>query len=267
MFSESDWLASESIVNIRKMGHEMRGMLQYTVSVAQVIREISEHPKVKELATNLIAKSQEAGKNITALIQEDSLKIPSLRCLVVEDDKFIREELCRSVGKQSHKVIGEASSGKEMIDLALNEKPDLIIFDINLLPPITNGLDALGEIVKTFPDIMAIAITGSEDNESVSRAVDEWVFSYLLKPITDFQLTASIQVTYGRWQHVQILKKENAELKVDLAESRLVNKAKHVMMKRLGWNEEMSFQFIRHHAMDNRMKMIDVAQLVVDGKL
>ena len=66
-----------------------------------------------------------------------------------------------------HKVVGQAATGLEMVEVVLRADPDVIVFDIHL--PQLNGLDALRRIADTRPTA-AVAITGDRDPSLVRRA-------------------------------------------------------------------------------------------------
>src|SRR5947209_6169476 len=84
--------------------------------------------------------------------------MPAIRVLVADDERLIRKlvayMLARSAGLE---VVGEASNGREAVDLALRERPDVIVMDLNM--PELNGVQATERILAEHPHIRVVMLT------------------------------------------------------------------------------------------------------------
>ncbi len=110
-----------------------------------------------------------------------------IKVLVVDDSPFIRLALKKLLSsEQDIEVVGEASNGKEAIELVRTLKPDVITLDINM--PIMDGLTALGEIKKVCPGCKVIMISAltKEGAEETMEALRRGAFDFITKP-TDYQ--------------------------------------------------------------------------------
>lgn len=99
--------------------------------------------------------------------------------LIVDDDPADRKLVCRILDKKYN--ILEASNGKEAVDLACNEKPDLILMDIMM--PELDGYSALS-MIKRNPITTGIPVIMLTDLETElnTRLAKEWGASdYLIK--------------------------------------------------------------------------------------
>lgn len=76
------------------------------------------------------------------------------RILIVDDAKFMRLTLSNILTRANHEVVGEGENGKEAIRLYRELDPDLVTMDITM--PEMNGLDAVKEIKKEFPQAKII---------------------------------------------------------------------------------------------------------------
>ena len=105
-----------------------------------------------------------------------------MKILLVEDNDLNRDMLSRRLIKRGFTVI-LALNGKEGIDIAANEKPDLILMDLSL--PIINGWDATREIKanKETSNIPIIALTAHAMAEDRKKALDAGCDEYDTKPI------------------------------------------------------------------------------------
>lgn len=187
----------------------------------------------------------------------------SLKVLLVEDDPtaraFVREALQAQLG---HQVIGEATTGPDMVRMVQQLNPDVVVFDIHL--PGLNGLEALRQIYQERV-VAAVAITGDRDQSLVSRASDEHVLAFLVKPVEAHQLGPALQIAWARFQELQALSSENASLKQNLENRKLIERAKGVLMKRYRWSEPEAFRRLQRAAMNQRISMVDLARNVING--
>jgi len=186
-----------------------------------------------------------------------------LKVVVVEDDATVRQFLKETLeNKLGHEVVGEASTGTDMVRIVLETEPDLVVFDIHL--PHLNGLDALKQIYRDRI-VAAVAITADRDQELVKRASEEHVLAYLVKPVEDYQLAPAILVARARFQELRELSAENASLRQSLANRKIIERAKGVLMKRYRWTEAEAFRRLQRGAMNRRTTMVELAQDVLNG--
>jgi two-component system, NarL family, nitrate/nitrite response regulator NarL len=80
-----------------------------------------------------------------------------VRVLVVDDEPDVRLLLRLQLERAGHEVTGEASDGREALELCAAEPPDAIILD--LLMPIMNGFEAIPKLRSSHPDVRIVAYT------------------------------------------------------------------------------------------------------------
>jgi DNA-binding response OmpR family regulator len=108
------------------------------------------------------------------------------KILIVEDEKAMVEALANKFKKEGFAVI-EAHDGEEGYELAVKEKPDLIMLDI--IMPKLDGMGLLKKIRETDKWGMAVPIimlTNLNDPDQVSEAANYRVYDFLVK--TDWRL-------------------------------------------------------------------------------
>jgi response regulator NasT len=186
-----------------------------------------------------------------------------LRVVIVEDDDAIRLALKQSMTDMLHyEVVGEASSGPQMIETVMRLNPDLVLFDIHL--PGMDGLTALKQINEQQP-VAAVAITADRDVGLVRRASEEQVLGFLVKPFEHHQLAPALELARARFEEIQDLCRENVKLQQTLENRKLVERAKGVLMKRHRWGEAEAFRRLQRAAMNRRTTMAELARKVIDG--
>jgi DNA-binding response OmpR family regulator len=102
------------------------------------------------------------------------------RILVVDDEEEIRTLLYRFFTKKNYKV-RTAETAEEAIGVLESERVDAVLLDIKL--PGTSGLDALGKIRASWPDLPVVMISGQDDEEVAKEALKAGAFDYVVKPL------------------------------------------------------------------------------------
>ena len=104
----------------------------------------------------------------------------SIKILIADNDTFFCEGLHFDIKKHPGiEVIGEAKDGKTAIYMVRQLSPDVVIINVDL--PDMNGIDTIGEITATFPDVKIIARLVYPDRQLVSRIFKAGASGYLLK--------------------------------------------------------------------------------------
>ena len=102
------------------------------------------------------------------------------RICIAEDIQLFREGLVNLINQQPDlEIVGEAEDGLEILSLARDLKPDLILMDINM--PICDGIEATALVHEMLPDVTILILTSLEDDEKLLKAVKAGASGYLLK--------------------------------------------------------------------------------------
>jgi response regulator NasT len=189
--------------------------------------------------------------------------LPAFKVIVVDDDPVVRLFLKDTLQTQfGHQVIGEATTGTDMVHAVRELKPDVVIFDLHL--PRLTGLEALHQLGPENA-VAAIAITADRDPALLRRALDEHVQGYLVKPIEPHQLGPALQVAHAAFVETQALLADNNNLKKTLENRKIIERAKGVLMKRFRWTEAEAFRRLQRGAMNRRTTMVELAKDVLNG--
>ncbi len=118
-----------------------------------------------------------------------------IRILLVDDQVLFRQGLAYLLSlEEDLEIIGEASNGKEVITLAQQLEPDVILMDIRM--PILDGIGATREIHQLYPQIQILVLTTFDEDEDVFRALSVGAAGYLLKNTPSAQLASAIRMVH-----------------------------------------------------------------------
>ena len=183
-----------------------------------------------------------------------------LRIAVADDEQDMRDFLERMLPLCGHDVVSSAETGKELVEHCGALNPDLVITDIKM--PDMDGIDAARQICSARPTPI-ILVSAHHEPELIERAELNYVMSYLVKPIGQADLGPAIAVALRRFQEMQALRQEAADLKQALADRKIIEQAKGILMKSTGADEKEAFHRLQQLASEKNQRLIEAANSVI----
>jgi AmiR/NasT family two-component response regulator len=185
-----------------------------------------------------------------------------MRILVAEDDPVIALALTERLRMLGHEPLGPAADGGEAVALARQDPADLYLFDIEM--PVADGLEAADELAAAGLRRPVVIVTGIEDPALIDRAIASGVAAYLTKPIDDLELEATIKLALARHAEYEELESQVNEAQQALADRKVVERAKGVLMTALQLSEQDAFRRLQITARERNLKLADVARRIVE---
>jgi AmiR/NasT family two-component response regulator len=183
------------------------------------------------------------------------------RVVIAEDEALIRMDLAEMLVEEGYAVVGQAGDGARAVELAEQERPDLVILDVKM--PVLDGIAAAERIAEARIAPVVI-LTAFSQRELVERARDAGAMAYLVKPFTRSDLVPAIEIAMSRFTELGALAQEVSDLGDQLAARKAVERAKSILQEQLGLTEPEAFRWIQRTAMDLRRSMREVAEGVVE---
>lgn len=119
-----------------------------------------------------------------------------LTVMIADDHPVFRKGLRALLSSVPEvELIGEASTGHEIIELAESLQPDVILMDLKM--PEGGGLNAIRQIIATSPHIRVLVVTMFEDDDSIFAAMRAGARGYVLKDMDDTDISRAI-LSVGR---------------------------------------------------------------------
>ena len=140
-------------------------------------------------------------------------------------------------------------------------QPDMIIVDAE-----SDARDVLEHIVIATRDERRpiVMFTESEDTGSMEAAMAAGVSAYIVAGLHAERIKPVLNVALARFRQDQKLRSELSDTKLKLAERKVVERAKGVLMARHQMSEEVAYQKLRSMAMNKNMKLSEIAQRLLD---
>ncbi len=115
----------------------------------------------------------------------------ALSVLIVDDHPIFRKGLRALLASHPElRLAGEATSGREAVQLAAELRPDLILMDLQM--PGGDGISAIRQIIASRPESRILVVTMFDDDESVFAAMRAGARGYVLKDMDDEELSRAL---------------------------------------------------------------------------
>ncbi len=185
---------------------------------------------------------------------------PRWRVLIIDDHAPSRAALAEAVATHGGHVVGNGSRVEDALRLVERLKPDVAVLAVGLADG--DGVEATRQVMATCPCALVLLSTRA-DSRVAARAVEAGVLGFLAKPLRDEELGPALDLAVSRFRDLEAVRKENLELKRRLESRKLVDRAKVLLIQRLGLTEPEAHRRLQKTAMDTRRPMADVARALL----
>jgi response regulator NasT len=185
-----------------------------------------------------------------------------LKVLVVDNTpgraSALREALS---GVRGIEVACTLESPFELLERVAEHKPDIILIDTE--SPSRDVLEQLAAVSSSAPRPVVIFSDDAKDS-SIRAAIRAGVSAYVVEGISPRRLDPVMRVAIERFEADQALRAELFDTRAQLADRKVIERAKGIIMKQRGVSEEEAFRALRSLAMERSLKLGDVARQVID---
>jgi AmiR/NasT family two-component response regulator len=183
-----------------------------------------------------------------------------MRILIAEDESLIRMGLRHILEEAGYQVVA-APDGPTAVRLARQTGPDLAILDIKM--PGQDGLE-VAQRIYTHRPLPIVILTAYGDRELIEEATNLPIMAYLIKPVKERELLATVEIATARFAEHRWLWQQTNELEDQLTARKVVERAKGVLMARASLSEEEAYRYIQHQARRERRSMRYVAEAILN---
>lgn len=184
----------------------------------------------------------------------------SLRVLIADDEALHNLALSSQLKGLGHEVVAAARDGEEAVAKARETEPDIAFLDIRM--PGMEGPEAAKRIFEERP-IPVVILSAYSDERTVRQAASAPVFHYLVKPVDSSDLAPAIAVALSRFAEWERTRGERDSLQQKLDERKIIERAKGLLMKSRGLDENEAYRFLQRASQDKNTPMVELAKKIV----
>lgn len=185
-----------------------------------------------------------------------------MRILVVDDSEERAAVLREGLESAGHAVVGTLSSPLELLRAVERLTPDVIVIDTE--SPTRDSLEHVVMVSQSTPrPIVMFASDGG--NDAIRRAVRAGVSAYVVDGLDAGRVSSIVEVACARFDEFQRLRTELADANQRLAERKLVERAKGLLMEQRRISEDEAFHALRRLAMSRKVRVGEAARQLLDA--
>jgi response regulator NasT len=185
-----------------------------------------------------------------------------MRVLVVDESAKRAEVLRAALLLAGYEVTASLTSAVTLLKTIERLEPAVILIDTD--SPSRDVLEHLVMVSRHTPrPVVMFASDGTP--ETIRAATRAGVSAYVVDGLDEKRIKAIVDVAVARFDELQDLRGQLAQANSKLAERKLIERAKGLLMKSRGLDEEAAYAALRKAAMDRNLKLSEVAQRIVDA--
>jgi response regulator NasT len=185
-----------------------------------------------------------------------------LKVMIIDNDIKRSKPLKQSLIDNGFDVVAHIENGLQLQTQCLAVNPDVVIIDTD-----SPSRDTLENIcVMSMHDPRPIVMfTHDGDKEQIKLATQAGVSAYVVGSIPSERLTPVIDAAVARFEEYRNLRSQLLQAKVKLDERKVIERAKGLLMKQRGLNEDSAYEMLRSMAMKKNMKLADLSNQLIDA--
>jgi len=184
----------------------------------------------------------------------------SLRILLVDQDPGRSAILRQALMNAGHTVVDRIEPGRNLLKEVQAHQPDIVIIDME--SPGRDTLEQMREVGRDQPKPIVL-FSNKRDGEYIRQAVRAGVSAYVVDGLSHERIMPIVEVAMARFREFEALRRELHETKTQLADRKVIDKAKGILIQRKGMSEDEAYKLLRKAAMDRNMKVADVARTLL----
>jgi response regulator NasT len=184
-----------------------------------------------------------------------------LRIVLVDDKAERSGALERALVADGYEVAGRLGSRDDLRARIAALAPDVIIVDMQ--SPDRDVFEDMQRIHEEQPRPILMFVDES-DSESIQAAVRAGVSAYVVDGVKSRSVRPVVEVAIARFREFQALRSELEAARASLAERKLIERAKGILMSRHRMSEDEAYHRLRRAAMERNLKLAEVARHVIE---
>jgi response regulator NasT len=186
----------------------------------------------------------------------------TLRVIVVDDERERAGSVREALEANGFTVVAVLGTGAGLPKQVGELQADVIIVDID-----SPDRDTLEDMRRVSLEQLRPVVMFAQDGkpETIRAAVEAGVAAYVVDGLKPDRVRPVVDVAIARFAQFQELRTQLDKARSSLAERKLIEKAKGILMKRRKVDEDAAYQLMRKMAMDGKLRLTDVANKIIEA--
>ena len=183
-----------------------------------------------------------------------------LSVLVIDESRGRSAEICAGLAGAGYQVAALVPDTLDLSDQVQRLRPDVILIETE--SPSRDTLEHLAVIGRDLPRPV-LMFAKDRDSKIIREAMRAGVSAYVVDGLQADRIQPLVEVAMARFEEYRELKRERDEATRKLSDRITIDRAKGVLMKARGLDEDGAYNALRKLAMDRGQSLFDVASDVL----
>jgi two-component system, response regulator / RNA-binding antiterminator len=184
----------------------------------------------------------------------------SMRVMLVDPRPTRRAVLGPTLAAEGFDIVACVAPDDDLLDAVARFAPDVVLIDID--SPSRDTFESLRSVQARQPRPM-VMFTQDDAGESIRQAIEAGVTAYIVDGLENRRVRPIVETAMARFRQYRALEQELAETRAKLADRKLIERAKGLIMQQQGVSEADAYQAMRKLAMRRNKKLAEIADSVI----
>lgn len=189
---------------------------------------------------------------------EAAASTPSI--LITDNNPERADSLIQILESSHYKVTTAVRLQEDLVDQVAQIRPNIILIGVDF--PCQTVLNWVAALHETYP-CPTVMFSCDERAETIQAATQAGVSAYAVGTLTHARVKTIIDAAVARFYEFRALQEELEKTKTDLAERKIIERAKELVAQQRGCNESQAYQILRKMAMNRRKRLAEISQDVI----
>lgn len=181
--------------------------------------------------------------------------------MLVNRDLERDSALGQALTDQGWRLVGICAEPERLVEQAESWLPELVV--IELPSPDPGLLEQIRLLASRLPRPVAM-FADSVGQAGTAAAIDAGIHAFVVDGFDPRRLCSILEVAAARFSVQRTLQEELLRTRAALDQRKLVDRARGILMKKRGWSEQQAYRALQKMAMDQNLRLVEVAQRVID---
>lgn len=183
-----------------------------------------------------------------------------INTIVISEQPALTNKLTEVLTETDYKIIFEGSTVQQLLSLKWSVEPDLIIAIMNTSD--NQVLNKFKVINEQFP-LPIVIFTHDDRDDAIEQAIDAGVSAYIVDGFREDRVQPILRTALARFKQYQSMQKQLKDLKTSLADRKVIDRAKGLIMEQRHCTEDEAYRLLRSSAMNQNMRLAQLAQNIL----
>lgn len=183
-----------------------------------------------------------------------------INTIVISEQPALTTKLAEALAATDYKIIFEGSTLQQLLSLKWSVEPDLIIAIMDTSD--NQVLSKFKVINEQFP-LPIVIFTHDDRDDAIEQAIEAGVSAYIVDGFREDRVQPILRTALARFKQYQSMQNQLKELKTSLADRKVIDRAKGLIMEQRQCSEDEAYRLLRSSAMNQNMRLAQLAQNIL----